>query len=181
MKKTTVFIAILSTFFVGLLIFTYASEIQNDLARQVLRLHIVANSDTDYDQQLKYAVRDRIITETHKLFKDSQSIEETQQIALANIDFLQSIAQSEIEQQGFNYIVTVSLGNHPFPATVYGNILFPAGRYDALKIVIEEGSGENWWCVLFPPLCFIDGINMEFADADAIQVRFRIADLFRGN
>jgi len=203
MKKTTIFIAILSTFFVVLLIFTYASGIQNDISRQVLRLHIVANSNTDYDQQLKYAVRNRIANETRELFANSQSIEETKQIASDNIDLLQAIAQSEIMEHGFNYNVIVTITSHVFPATVYGDILFPAGRYDALKIVIENGDGNNWWCVLFPPLCFIDGVNFEFSTESQeilrenlsehdyalitgtnpnntpIQLRFRILDLFR--
>jgi len=181
MKKITIFIAILSAVFAITLIFTYASESEINPSRKVLRLHIIANSDTDYDQQLKYAIRDRIVSETRELFADSNSLSETKQIANDNIEMFCSIVQLEIKQHGFDYNVSVSIGTQAFPATIYGNIMFPAGIYDSLIITIENGNGENWWCVIFPPLCFIDGINMEFADNDTIQVRFRLADFLGGN
>ncbi|MCL2838719.1 MAG: stage II sporulation protein R [Oscillospiraceae bacterium] len=201
MKKNTVFIAILGVVFLLSLLVTYARGVQSDIARQVLRLHVVANSNSDYDQQLKYAVRDRIVAETASLFENSQSPDETKQIAADNIEWFQSIAQSEVALQGFSYEVAVSVGIYAFPATVYGDILLPAGRYDALKIAIGNGGGENWWCVLFPPLCFIDGVNADFSidsrdvlrenlserdyalitgannGSATIQVRFRILEL----
>ena len=201
MKKNTVFIVILGVFFLLSLLVTYARGVQSDIARQVLRLHIVANSDTDYDQQLKYAVRDRIVAETTALFENSQSLDETKQIAADNIELFRSIAQSEVAMLGFNYEVTVSMGLYFFPSTVYGDILLPVGRYNALKITIGNGGGENWWCVLFPPLCFIDGVNADFSAAGreilrenlperdyalitgadsgnaTVQVRFRIMEL----
>ena len=184
MKKTTIFIAILSTVFILLLIFTYARGVQSDLARQVLRLHVVANSDTNYDQALKYAVRDRIAIETRELFENSQSLDETKEIAFDNIGFLKSIAQAEVFEQGFNYSITVLIGEHPFPATVYGDILFPAGRYDALKIVIEDGGGENWWCVIFPKICLVDIsiysdiCHTEWDDDIIVRPRFMSVDIW---
>jgi len=200
-KKSSIFAAILSVVFLLSLMVTYARGVQSDIARQVLRLHVVANSDEIYCQQLKYAVRDRIVAETASLFENSQSPDETKQIAADNIELFQSIAQSEVDLQGFDYEVDVSIGLHTFPATVYGDILLPAGRYDALKITIGNGGGENWWCVLFPPLCFVDGVNAEFSidsrnflrenlserdyalitgansENVTVQVRFRIVEL----
>jgi len=201
MKKNTVFIITLGAFFLLSLLITYARNVQSDIARQVLRLHVIANSDSDYDQELKYAVRDRIAEETKILFENSQSPDETREIAERNIRLFQSIAEDEVQARGFDYDVTVSVGFHSFPATVYGDILFPAGRYEALKVTIESGGGENWWCVIFPPLCFIDGVNAEFSPAArdklrenlspadyalvtgansgsaSVQLRFRIVDL----
>jgi len=204
MKKNIVFIAILGTFFLFSLLVTYARNVQSDIARQVLRLHIVANSDSDSDQALKYAIRDRIVAETGELFENTQSPAETREIAAANLELFRAIAESEIAARGYDYSVGVSIGTHAFPSTVYGDILLPSGRYDAVKITVGEGSGENWWCVLFPTLCFIDGVNMEMSpearetlrenlsDRDyalitgasdgnvPIQVRFRIVEIFGG-
>jgi len=204
MKKNTVFITILGAFFLFSLLVTYARGVQSDIARQVLRLHIVANSNSDSDQELKYAIRDRIVAETQELFATTQSPTETREIAEANLQIFREIAESEIVERGYDYNVTVELRTHAFPSTVYGEILLPAGRYDALKITIGAGAGENWWCVLFPTLCFIDGVNMEMSpqaretlrenlsDRDyalitgstdgniPVQVRFRVVDLFAG-
>ena len=181
MKKTTLFTIVLAISLFATLIITYAVERESDIARQVLRLHVVANSNNDYDQALKYAIRDRIVEETRELFADSNCVEVSKQLATENLDLLLSIAQEEIKNHGFNYNVSISLGTQAFPATVYGNIMFPVGVYDALIITIGNAVGENWWCVIFPPLCFIDGINMESADNNEIQIRFRIFDALSGN
>jgi len=188
MKKTTVFIAILSTVLLVTLILTYAVERDGNPARRVLRLHVVANSNSDYDQALKYAIRDRIVEETRGMFADSNSLAYTKQLASDNLELLRIIAQDEVERNGFDYDIAVSLGTQAFPATVYGDIMFPAGIYDALIITIGESSGENWWCVIFPPLCFIDGVNFEFStesremlndnNGNTVQLRFRILDAF---
>jgi len=176
MKKNTIFITILTVFFLFTLLLTYARNVQSDIARQVLRLHVIANSDSQTDQDLKYAVRDRIVDETAELFKDSQSPQQTREIAKENLELIQQIASSEVIERGYSNDVTVEIGTHSFPSTVYGEVLFPAGRYDALKITIGDGAGENWWCVLFPPLCVINGTVAEFSPAARESLRENLSE-----
>lgn len=137
----------------------YANKTQNDLANSVLRLHIIPNSNSQFDQSLKLKVRDQIINEMSKKFELSNSIELTKEIANNNLDEVKYIAQKVISQNGYNYAVNVSLGESYFPTKTYGNVAFPPGYYDALIVRIGEAKGANWWCVMFPPLCFVDATN----------------------
>ena len=176
MKKNTIFTAILSVFLLFSMMVTYARNVQTDIAQSILRLHVIANSDDDYDQDLKLAVRDRIVKETKHLFENSTSPEETKQIASENFELFQSAAKSEILAQGYDYDVNVSIGSFMFPSKVYGDVCLPAGYYDALKIVIGSGNGENWWCVLFPPLCFVDGVNAELPSEAKDSLKNNLTD-----
>jgi stage II sporulation protein R len=120
----------------------------------VLRLHIIANSDSDEDQQVKLEVRDSLLA--HMEENGVQDKAEALRFAKDNIDGFEAIAQSVLAQHGFDYGARGEVGVFDFPARDYGGASYPAGKYDALKIVLGEGSGQNWWCVMFPPLCFVD-------------------------
>ena len=137
---------------------TYAKSVGNDIKNSVLRLHIVANSNLAADQNLKLAVRNRIITETSELFESADSPQKAAEIASLNIEKICQIAREEIKSQGFDYSVNAKLGEFSFPTKNYGDITLPSGKYNALRIEIGAASGENWWCVMYPPLCFTDGI-----------------------
>lgn len=126
------------------------------LAGSVIRLHVLANSDSAEDQALKLKVRDRVIEETDGIFTDSENVVGAKSKIEDNIDFIKDIAKDEIRKNGYDYDVNVSLGMSDFPTKEYGNIILPAGSYEALKIEIGNAKGKNWWCVLFPPLCFVD-------------------------
>ena len=126
------------------------------LAGSVIRLHVLANSDSAEDQALKLKVRDRVIEETDGIFTDSENVVGAKSKIEGNIDFIKDIAKDEIRKNGYDYDVNVSLGMSDFPTKEYGNIILPAGSYEALKIEIGNAKGKNWWCVLFPPLCFVD-------------------------
>ncbi|MBO5370946.1 MAG: stage II sporulation protein R [Clostridia bacterium] len=126
------------------------------LAGSVIRLHVLANSDSAEDQALKLKVRDRVIEETDGIFTDSENVVGAKSKIEGNIDFIKDIAKDEIRKNGYDYDVNVSLGMSDFPTKEYGNIILPAGSYEALKIEIGDAKGKNWWCVLFPPLCFVD-------------------------
>lgn len=126
------------------------------LAGSVIRLHVLANSDSAEDQALKLKVRDRVIEETDGIFTDSENVMGARSKIEGNIDFIRDIARDEIRKNGYDYDVDVSLGMSDFPTKEYGNIILPAGSYEALKIEIGDAKGKNWWCVLFPPLCFVD-------------------------
>ncbi len=124
----------------------------------LIRFHVIANSDAPMDQALKLKVRDKVINEMSKKF-NTKDIEEAKEIILDNIDDIEKMASEEIQKNGYSYPVRVALEESKFPTKNYGNIALPAGTYEALRVVIGSGQGKNWWCVLFPPLCFIDVKN----------------------
>ena len=126
------------------------------LKRNIIRFHVIANSDSEDDQALKLKIRDRILNEMGEQFENSSSIDESRKIIESNMDTLKYIVEDEIKKEGKDYIAQVYLGEDDFPTKSYGGITFPAGEYEALKVVIGEGKGKNWWCVMFPPLCFVD-------------------------
>lgn len=139
-----------------LLINTYADKLNKGLANNLIRLHVIANSDSPEDQTLKRDVRDAVLSYVQSELKDSESIEQTRSMIEKNIDRITSIAKETILNHGSNYGARTTLGSYPFPTKTYGDIALPAGDYQALRIVLGNGEGANWWCVLFPPLCFVD-------------------------
>lgn len=135
---------------------SYANDISTDIANSVFRLHVIANSDSDVDQNLKYIVRDNLLEYMNTLCANCNSKEEAITIANEHLEDFREIALNTIKAQGFDYSVNVSIGNFEFPTKHYGDISLPSGYYDALKVEIGEAKGQNWWCVMFPPLCFVD-------------------------
>ena len=138
---------------------SYANTIVSDLSDSVLRLHVIANSDSNEDQNLKYLVRDELISYMNNLCSNISSKEEAIGVANEHIYDFYTIARKVIINNGFDYDVKISIGNFPFPTKTYGDISLPAGFYDALKVEIGEAKGQNWWCVMFPSLCFVDVSN----------------------
>lgn len=122
------------------------------LADKVVRLHIVANSDSAEDQALKLQVRDRILAEAEDLLTTG-GLTETKASIEAHLQDLTAVANETVRAAGYDYVVSASLEDAWFPTKEYESFAFPAGKYTALRIVIGEGSGQNWWCVVFPPLC----------------------------
>ena len=135
---------------------SYANDVSSDIANSVFRLHVIANSDSDVDQNLKYIVRDHLLEYMNTLCADCSSKEQAITIASEHVEDFKEIALNTIKDEGFNYSVNISIGNFEFPTKHYGDISLPAGYYDALKVEIGEAKGQNWWCVMFPPLCFVD-------------------------
>ncbi len=131
---------------------SFAAEC-NDISDRVLRLHILANSDTDADQELKLAVRDRILEETSGIFNIQGDLRAAEQNALDNLEFIRQVAQDEVNARGYDYTVQAELTNMLFDTRTYGEITMPSGNYDAVRITIGKAEGHNWWCVLYPPLC----------------------------
>ena len=123
------------------------------IRESVLRLHILANSDSDEDQALKLKVRDRILEETGDLFENASDLENAESSAANSLELVRSIAEDEVRKQGYDYPVRAELCNMFFKTRQYDDITMPAGRYDAVRITIGEAKGHNWWCVLYPPMC----------------------------
>ncbi|MBZ2175092.1 stage II sporulation protein R [Schnuerera sp. xch1] len=128
----------------------------DDIKNEIIRFHVKANSDIEEDQSLKLKIRDKILKETQTELENSESIHQTKAIMEDNLDNIKSIAEEVIEDEGKDYSVDVYLGKKDFPTKKYGNVVFPAGEYETLQVTIGEGKGQNWWCVMFPPLCFVE-------------------------
>ena len=199
--KKPIFITI--TAFVFFLIFSaysYASSISSDLSKSVFRLHVIANSDSDEDQSLKLQVRDKLLDYMNSITANVSSKDDAIKIAQDHQKDFQIIAEQTILDKGYSYPVTVEIGNYEFPTKHYGDITLPSGYYDALRVKIGDACGHNWWCVMFPPLCFVDvtsGIvpesskdqlkeNMSSEDYSIIsndnsltELKFKIVELFK--
>lgn len=122
----------------------------------LIRFHVIANSDSERDQALKRRVRDLVVQRMTPEFSNAKNLNEARTIAKSHLGEIKEIAMKEIKLWGKDYPVSVMLGNFDFPVKTYGKLTLPAGNYEAVKVVIGEGQGANWWCVLFPPLCFVD-------------------------
>lgn len=136
--------------------YSYVQAVSNDLKASVFRLHVIANSDSKEDQELKYMVRDNLLKYMNKICSNCTTKEEAFEIARNHLNTFKEIAESTIKNAGYSYNVAVEIGEFEFPTKNYGDISLPAGIYDALKVKIGNAEGHNWWCVMFPPLCFID-------------------------
>lgn len=135
---------------------SYTQAVCKDISDSVFRLHVIANSDSDEDQHLKLLVRDKILEYMSSISNDVSSKEDLLPILNENLPILEDIAKQTILENGYSYDVSVEIGNFSFPTKNYGDITLPPGYYDALRVKIGSASGKNWWCVMFPPLCFVD-------------------------
>lgn len=131
-------------------------NIVDDISEKLIRFHVLANSDSDIDQDLKLRVKDAVLKYISPILNESQSLEESREILKREDKNIIKIAEDYIKSQGFDYTVETTLTRENFPVKEYGNIVLPQGEYEAYRILIGEGKGQNWWCVMFPPLCFID-------------------------
>lgn len=135
-----------------------ASGAPNEAAipQESIRLRILANSDAPLDQWIKGKVRDRIVAEMEGWALQPQTIEEARTMIRTRLPELEALVGGTLQDYGFDYAYKVELGIVPFPTKLYGNRIYPAGDYEALRVSIGKAEGQNWWCVLFPPLCFVD-------------------------
>ncbi len=185
---------------------SYISWQVNDIEDSVLRLHIVANSDSDEDQALKLKVRDEVVDRCGFLFENCVSAEQSIKTAADNIGFIKYVAEQVITENGYNYDADCQVTQCSFPTKQYerpgnGVVSLPRGEYNALNIKIGAAKGKNWWCVMYPPLCFVDGVAsvpdetdellksqltaseyelITESDRPEIKIKFKIAELLGG-
>lgn len=160
-----------------LLVFTAGSakkayegrRMQEDIAEKILRFHVRANSDGEEDQKLKLKVRDAVGKEMGELLQDAKTAEESSRIAREHFPEIIHIAKEVIRQEGYDYPVEVKLSSVEFPVKTYGSYTFPAGTYQALEVIIGAGMGHNWWCVMYPNMCF-EGSVYEVVDDKSEKV-----------
>ena len=160
----------LLTFLLFLYVFisahSYVTVIATNLSDAVFRLHVIANSDSDEDQELKLKVRDSLLNYMNEICANCTTKEEAISIAQKHQNEFQKIAEKTILDNGYNYSAKINIGNFYFPTKNYGDISLPAGFYDSLRVEIGEAKGQNWWCVMFPSFCFID-ISSGIVDDEA--------------
>ncbi len=131
---------------------------QEHMAEEVLRFHVLANSDSKEDQNLKMKVKDTVVSWMEEEM-DTESLAQTKAFIRSHLPQIEALAEETIQKEGYSYPVRASLEWTVFPEKTYGDITFPAGTYEALRIQIGEAQGHNWWCVLYPSLCFIDSVH----------------------
>jgi len=149
---TGVFLAVI----IAAYTYLYSTTTQRNIAQNVIRFHVLANSDSLADQNLKERVRHAVLEEFEEVLSANTNIEATRRLLTAKLPEMQAIAEKIIARDGYNYKVTADLTQVFFPTRVYGNMSFPPGTYESVQLVIGDGKGSNWWCLMFPPLCFVD-------------------------
>ena len=138
------------------ILYTRQARLQQAISDKVLRFHVLANSDSEADQNLKLAVRDAVGSFMQEKLTAVENLEECEMVVRQSLGEIEEAAAETIAENGYDYDVTAELEHTSFPVKNYGSYTFPAGDYEALRIVIGEGNGHNWWCVLYPNLCFLD-------------------------
>ena len=142
--------------FISISAYSYVSAISTSISNEVFRLHVIANSDSEADQSLKLKVRDALLEYMNTICANINSKEEAIKIAQNHLSDFHDVATKTIQDNGYTYPVEISINECDFPTKTYGDISLPAGTYDALRVKIGSSEGHNWWCVMFPPLCFVD-------------------------
>jgi len=178
--------AVVAVFFIlgSIAIFAFAglsTPINNGGSeRDFLRLHIRANSNTPQDQQVKYLVKQRIVNELTPLFYNVNGKKDAMNRLARNLPFIEQVANGVLKENGFNYKAHAAVTSEHFPTRSYTvsniNMVLPAGLYDALILQLGEGTGDNWWCVIYPPLCFLQN---NIGGSDGVRYRSRILEWFR--
>lgn len=141
------------------LVETRVEESQKNLAKEVLRFHVLANSDEAKDQKLKLKVKENILLYMKKHLPENADLSETRNWVQRNLQQLEREAEKTLQAEDCSDMVCVSMEEVMFPKKTYGDVIFPAGEYEALRIEIGEARGQNWWCCLYPNLCFIDAVH----------------------
>lgn len=133
----------------------------DEVKNKLIRFHVIANSDTEEDQNLKLKVKNKVIDYLYPYLNASQSLEESRNIIKYKMDEVKKLAEEVIKDNNYSYGVKTELSRENFPEKSYGKITLPQGNYEAFRIIIGTGQGKNWWCVMFPPLCFVDETKAE--------------------
>lgn len=183
-EKKCVILLIMTILMGFLLFYTYIGDREND-HEGIIRLHVIANSNTVDDQALKLKVRDAVIAYMDDQ-KELTTVDETRDFLKSDLRRLETIANGIIAAEGYNYSAKADIGVRYIPEKTYGDITFPAGNYEALNITLGKGDGENWWCVLFPPLCLLEegtdasrDLPDDLTENQRLQLRWKLKELLK--
>jgi stage II sporulation protein R len=189
MRRKFVYIVSVVTIFIGVslgwVMFNKTVESKAATPDGLIRLHVLANSDSKEDQALKLKVRDKVIAYLAPLLGAAEDTRAARSIVAGQRENLIQVAKQEILANGANYAVNIQLGTFDFPVKTYGDLVLPAGKYEAVRVLIGEAQGSNWWCVLFPPLCFIDITNATATKSSQetnrqVEFRSKLVELLSG-
>jgi stage II sporulation protein R len=165
MKKQQIALIYIFLLFLGAIVSVYKEPVNASteepiaIPDEAIRLRILANSDSDEDQALKRKVRDEVNKEITKWVEELTSVEEARQLIQSRLPDIEEIVEDVLEKENVQQSYSVNFDNVSFPTKLYGNFIYPAGEYEAILISLGDAKGANWWCVLFPPLCFLDFSN----------------------
>lgn len=149
-------IGLLGTFFIGYTQTESMETIQRGIAKEVLRFHVRANSDREEDQRVKMLVKEQVVAYLQPVLQDAEDVEKTKELVLEQLPEIEAQAETILKQEGCDYGVSAKVGMSDFPEKTYGDCRFPAGTYEALILELGTGEGHNWWCMLYPGLCFLN-------------------------
>ena len=188
--ELSIIIALIISFTFNVVSFSQKCD---NIRDKMLRMHVIANSDSREDQELKLKVRDAVLNEGREIFNGSITSKDAEEKIIPNIKRLENVAKDVINKNGYNYDVNIVVRNEYFKTRTYNNqITLPAGNYMAVKVIIGEGKGKNWWCVMFPPMC-LPSVNEDCTiddvlNADEVELvkgtekykfKFKIVEIFK--
>lgn len=148
-----------------------SSQMQQDIAKRILRFHVIANSDSEEDQALKLKIRDRIGSYLQQELKEVDSLEECIKVVEADKMQIEDCAKEVMAEEGYSYPVAAKVAEVEFPVKTYGMYTFPSGTYQALEVIIGSGRGHNWWCVMYPNMCFANSVYEVIDENSKKQLR----------
>lgn len=155
---------------------TKGREQQRAIAEQIIRLHVIANSDTEEDQELKMKVKETVVTYLRGEMQDAISVDEARQAIIEHLPEIEEIAMEKMRSEGYEYTAEATLGETYFPVKEYGDLTFPAGDYEALCVRLGKSEGHNWWCVMYPSLCFVDSAYQVVPESSKEQLKESLTD-----
>lgn len=176
MKKGKIILGCFLFLIIGMVTLLYCGKIkaerrQKGIAKEIVRLHVIANSDSDNDQKLKMRVKESVVMYLRETMGKAVTVEEAKEQIKEKLPQIEQIAKQKMQSEGYFYEVKAELGNCYFPVKQYGDLTFPAGQYEALRIEIGKSKGRNWWCVMYPSLCFVDSVYQIVPDESKEKLR----------
>lgn len=151
-------------------------NIQEGISEEIIRFHVLANSDKEEDQALKIKVKDAIVAGLKEPLQGTNNKEEAREVLQDNVPLIINIAKNIIEEEGYDYNVSANIVDSYFPTKIYGDMTFPPGIYEALRVEIGDGKGKNWWCVMYPPLCFVEGTYSVVPEESKDQLKYILTE-----
>lgn len=153
-----------------------AESRQKGIADEIVRFHVIANSDSDADQALKMKIKEHVVTYLQETMGEATSVRQAKRIIQEKLPQITRVAKEKVIEEGYTYDVKAELANCYFPVKEYGDLTFPAGEYEALRIQIGESRGRNWWCVMYPSLCFVDSVYQVVPEESKEKLRMSLTE-----
>jgi len=153
-----------------------SKEIQEGIAEKIIRFHVIADSDLPQAQEVKLQVKDAVVKSMEPMLKDVESVQEAREMIQVHMNEIEEVARESLEAQGSTNEVKAELTHCYFPVKSYGEYTFPDGEYEALRITIGEGEGKNWWCVMYPRLCFVDSLYSVVPQESKKELKNQLTD-----